>query len=313
MRAIVINSFSEKDNLELVYDAAVPSPGPQEVLIKIKAAGVGLWDSKVRQDLGGLGKSLLPFPIKMGWEGSGVITGVGSEVKDFKPGDEALAYAEYGGTWAEYVTVPANAVGHKPGGLSFVEAAALPINGVTAHQSIMDDLKVKSGETILVTAAAGGTGILAVQLAARLGAKVIATAREHNHALLKGLGASATIDYSQEDYVEAVHRLYPGGVDVLLECADAENLFKSLDAVKPGGRAGSIVGWDKTRPVKPDVKPKLIIGGAEGSRMAEVAQLAEKGELKIPLNRTWPLEEAYEALKTVESRHFQGKVILTIS
>lgn len=312
MRAIIINYFSEQNNLELVDERPVPSPGPQEVLIKVRAAGVGLWDSKVRQDLEGLGKSLLPFPIKMGWEGSGVITGVGSEVKDFKVGDEVLAYADFGGTWAEFVTVPAEAVGHKPGGLGFVEGAALPVNGVTAHQAIFDDLKVKSGETILVTAAAGGTGILAVQMAARLGAKVVATAREHNHALLKELGASETIDYSREDFVDAVHRLYPGGVDILLECADANNLFKSLEVVRPGGRAGSIVSWDKSRQVRSDVKLELIIGRAEGPRLTEVAQLVAKGELKVPLNRTWPLDEAFEAIKTVESRHFQGKVVLTI-
>lgn len=172
MIAAVIEGFGGRDRLKLM-DIPRPAFGEDEVLIRVKAAGVGLWDVKVRE---GTIFEDVAFPLVLGWECSGVIEEAGSEVEDLAPGDEVLAYALSRGALAEYVACPASVVARKPASLGFEEAAALPVVGTAAHQVVTEDLHLRARETVLITAASGGAGHVAVQLAARLGSHVIATA-----------------------------------------------------------------------------------------------------------------------------------------
>src|SRR5215471_438041 len=194
MRAIGIRSFGGADRLELL-NAPVPKIGPEEVIIQVVTAGVGLWDAKVRQNLSGMGEAELPFPIILGWESAGVITQVRTNVSSLRVGDEVLTYAYQRGNYAEYVAAPAGSVAKKPHSLSMEEAAALPVNGNTAYQAIYDELKLRPQETVLITGGAGATGLLAVQLAAQLGVHVITTTSRRNRDFATALGAHEVICY----------------------------------------------------------------------------------------------------------------------
>jgi NADPH:quinone reductase-like Zn-dependent oxidoreductase len=208
MRVVAILAFGGPERLTLM-EMPKPVPGPDEVLIRVQAAGVGLWDVKVRR--GQVGD--LSFPLVLGWESAGTIERVGTGVACFAAGEAVYGYVRQVGHYAEYVAAPASLVARRPNSIDAAHAAAIPISGLTAHQAITEDLELRAGETVLITAAAGGTGTFAVQIAASLGAYVVATASAQNHHYLRELGAQEVIDYTTTDFVRAVRAAHPAGVD----------------------------------------------------------------------------------------------------
>ena len=312
MRAIAIKGFGGYEKVELL-DLPVPPLKPDEVLIEVKAAGVGNWDGLVRQNVAGLGEEAGPFPVRLGWECAGVIIELGQGVDAFKVGQAVIAYPYQRGTWSEYVAAPVSSVAYKPTSLGFEEAAGLPVSGVTAHQTITQELKVAAGETILITGGAGTTARLAIQLAARLKAHVITTARLKHHALLKTLGASEVIDYTATDFEQTVLQQHPGGINAVMECvATGDNFFKSIKTLRPGGRIASIVSWDKTRPHRPNVVVHYVIGRPEGTRLAEIARMIDNGQLKVNVPQVLPLAQAAQAQRLAETGQSQGKIVLRV-
>src|SRR3712207_3217482 len=178
MRAIAIEGFGGRERLKLL-DLPTPTPGPDNVLVRVRAAGVGPWDTKIREGLFG-DRS---FPHVLGMEASGIVQSAGENVADLREGDELYVYS--GGCYAEYVAAPAQKVARKPASLSFEEAAGAPVAGSTAYQGIVEEIGIKEGETVLVSDAAGVVGTMAIQLAASLRAHVLGTASPRNHDYLR--------------------------------------------------------------------------------------------------------------------------------
>ena len=308
VKVVAIDEFGGPDRLKLM-DLPEPEVGPDEVLIRVHAAGVGPWDTKTRAGVWG---TEAPLPLVLGTESAGVVEQLGSDVTDFAVGDEVYAYAMQKGNYAELVAAPAAATAAKPRSLSFEEAAGLPVTGTAAHQVITEDLAVRSGETVLITGAAGGVGSLAVQLAARAGAHVIATAGEEDHEFVRSLGAEEAYAYLDTDFVAAIREAHPDGVDALFDCVSGENLAQSLDAVRDGGRAVGLV------PPPPESPPRGItasfaFGRPDGARLREVARLIDEGELKVFVQETLPLAEAARAHELIESGHVRGKIVLRVA
>lgn len=312
MRVIAINAFGGAGRMQLL-DMPVPKISAEEVLIQVKAAGVGMWDVAVRENRLGLGDEVLPFPITLGWECAGIIREVGTAVQGFAVGDAVYGYAYQKGTYAEYVAAPASAIAHKPAGIDFVSAAAVPVCGLTAHQALIADLRLQRGETILITGGAGGTGMFAIPIAAGLGARVITTSRVRNHDFLRRLGAHDVIDYSTTDFTTYIADLYPDGVDAALECVDGANFQRSLQTLRQDGRIASIVRWDAGLSIPPNLSVAYIIGRPDGGRLRALARMIDEGRLTIHIERVFPLEQVAEAHHLLESRHSPGKIVLSIS
>src|SRR5918994_1952929 len=222
----------------------VPEIGRGEVLIRVRAAGVNPFDWKVAN--GALeGEQKHRFPLILGFDAAGVVERVGADVTGLAEGDDVYGYLFKpvigGGTYAEYVSAPANIVAKKPESVGFAEAAALPTPGLTA-MDLLDAVNLGEGETALVVGATGGVGSYAVQLAARRGARVIATARAANEAFVRGLGTAETIDHTKEDLVEAVRMTHPGGIEAIIAVvSDRDVLSRMAGFVKEGGRIASSV------------------------------------------------------------------------
>jgi len=204
------------------------------------------------------------------------------------------------------------AVAPKPRTLSFEQAAAVPISGITAHQAITEDLDVRQGETVLITAGAGGTGVFAIQLAAARGARVITTASERSFAFVRELGAAEAVDYHRDDWPKAVRAVGDGGVDGLLECIGGENFDRGLRAVRAGGRAVSIVGPPPGGSPE-GIATQAIFGRPDAGRLRELARLIDAGELRVVVQEALPLAEASRAHELVEAGHVHGKLVLTVA
>jgi NADPH:quinone reductase-like Zn-dependent oxidoreductase len=314
MRAIAICSFGGVEQLQPVQ-LPLPRPGPDEVLIQVKAAGVGYWDIAVRENMEGLGQGR-SFPLVLGWESAGIVTQRGAGVTGFAVGDAVFAYPFQRGNYAEYVAAPVSQVAHKPQTLDFVHAAALPVNGVTALQAITEALNMQRGEKLLITGAAGGTGMLAIQLAAQRGAYIIVTASARNHAFLRQLGAHEVWDYVQDDYAAVIRTAHPAGLDAVLECVESptgDNFYRSLTTLRPGGRMVSIVTWPNHRPLRPDVRVSYLIGQPETRLLQAIATLVDSGQLRVEVQQVLALEQAAAAHQLVATRHTRGRVVLQVA
>ncbi|GAA4945568.1 NADP-dependent oxidoreductase [Streptomyces heliomycini] len=250
-----------------------PRVGPDSVLVKVRAAAVNPVDWKCRE--GYLDPVLQPvFPVVPGWDVSGVVVRPGPAAPEFAVGDEVIGYVRQDvlshGTFAEYVAAPVRALARKPRALSFEEAAGLPLAGLTAYQVLHRVLEVKRGETVLVHAAAGGVGSIAVQLAAHLGARVIGTASERNHDFVRGLGGEP-VSYG-EGLAERVRGLAPEGVDAVFDTVGGDALRASANLLAPEGRLASItdpevVGLRRpllVRPPRPPGPPAPLRPGGPG-------------------------------------------------
>jgi NADPH:quinone reductase-like Zn-dependent oxidoreductase len=286
MRAIAIERFGGRDRLKIM-DLPTPELGPDDVLIGIRAAGVGPWDVKTREGVFGERS----FPHVLGVEASGIVESAGQNVADLREGDEVYVYS--GGCYAEYVAAPAEKVAHKPASLSFEEAAGVPVAGSTAYQGIVEEIGLKEGETVLIAGAAGGVGTIAVQIAASLGARVLGTASPRNHDYLLSLGAAEAIDY-HGDWVADVRNVAPDGVDAVFDCVGGETFRRSFEAVRDGGRVVTIVAF------------------GEEVELEKLSEMFDDGKLQVEIEDVLSLEEATKAHERVEAGHTRGKIVLRV-
>ncbi|MFJ6845766.1 NADP-dependent oxidoreductase [Streptomyces griseoluteus] len=307
MKAISYRRYGGPEVLEY---GEVPEPkvGPDEVLVRVRAAGVNPVDWKCRE--GYLDPILnTVFPVITGWDVSGVVVRPGASVAEYAEGDEVMGYVREDllslGTFAEYVAAPVRALARKPAALSFEEAAGLPLVGLTAYQVLVKILQVRRGETVLIHAAAGGVGSLGVQIAAHLGARVIGTASERNHAYVRGLGGEP-VAYG-EGLAERVRGIAPEGVDAVFDTVGGETLKVSAQLLAPGGRLASIADPDVTEYggrywfVRPDAED-----------LAQLARLADQGAVSVHVDRTFPLEQTADAQRLSQEGRTRGKIIVTV-
>ncbi|MQS52798.1 NADP-dependent oxidoreductase [Companilactobacillus mishanensis] len=311
MKAVVINEYGDRSKLQMT-NIAIPETADDEVLVEVKATSVNPIDWKLRE--GYLQEGIpLKFPIVLGWDVAGVITRTGSEVKDFHTGDKVLARPDLTnrGTYAEYTAVKENKLAKLPDNVSFEEAAALPLAGLTAWQGIYDKLKVESGQTVLIQAGAGGVGIIGIQLLKHIGAKVITTASAANTDFLKGLGADQVIDYHSEDFSEILH-----DVDAVFDTIGGDTLTKSFDIIKPGGRLVTISGQiDEALAKEKQVEAESMWLIPNGEQLTELVNLVSEGAVKVVIDSVHPFsEDGVKAAQEVsESHHAKGKIVIKMA
>ncbi|MET9497190.1 NADP-dependent oxidoreductase [Streptomyces sp. NPDC006552] len=289
---------------------ARPEPGIGQILVAVHAAGLNPTDWKHRDS----GMFLGEPPFTLGWDVSGVVEAVGLGVSLFAPGDEVMGMLPYpygAGSHAEYVTGPARAFVPKPAALSHVEAGALPLAALTAWQALVDNAQVAPGQRVLVHAAAGGVGHLAVQIAKERGAHVIGTASAAKHDFVRGLGADEVIDYRTTDFVEQAR-----DVDVVLDSLGGDSCLRSLEVLKPGGILVSILpdNWDAVaaRARELGVRARFMLVEHDQAGMAAVAGLAAAGRLRAHVSGTYSLAEAAKAHAEGETGRVTGKLVFAV-
>lgn len=325
MRAMVIDRFGGPEELHLA-EMPTADPGPGEVRVRVVAAGVNPIDCKIRQGyMGGPSVSGAPhrerphrWPAILGWDASGVIDQVGENADGLSVGDQVLALClkpEIGtGSYAETVVVRAANVGRKPPDLSHEAAATLPVAGLTAFQAIVERLEVLPQQKVLITAGAGGVGSFAVQLAARAGAHVIATASAANHRYLADLGAAEQIDYRNTDVIDAIRRRHGNTIDAILHCVDGQDVARSVELVRDGGRVVWIVGGKNAHGInRPGVTTSYVgLVRPDSAQLSRLAALLADGSLGVTVSDTMRLADAAEAHRKMETGHIRGKLVLRV-
>jgi NADPH:quinone reductase-like Zn-dependent oxidoreductase len=299
-----------------LMDLPTPEIGAGEVLIRVRAAGVNPFDWKVAD--GELKDELEHrFPLILGFDAAGVVERVGADVTELAEGDEVYGYLFKpvigGGAYAEYVRAPAAIVARKPESVSFTEAAALPVPGLTA-MDLVDAVDPREGETVLIVGATGGVGSYAVQLAARRGARVIATARQANEAFARDLGATETVDHTRRDLLDAVRMAHPGGIEAIIDVVSGSDaLCRLAGLVKEGGLiASSVYGADVESLAQRGIRATNVGVHPDARRLEELSRMVDAGELTVRLERTFPLERAPEALDESRTGHVRGKIVLLV-
>ncbi|MGZ4467555.1 MAG: NADP-dependent oxidoreductase [Nocardioidaceae bacterium] len=307
MRAAIYDEYGGAEVLS-VREVDDPPVGPDTVLVRSKAASVNPVDWKIRQ---GYLRGAFPhhLPIIPGWDLAGVVEAVGPAVRTgLQVGDEVYGYVRRDdvafGTTAELVPAPERTVTRKPARLSFAEAGALPLAGMTAYQGIVEALDVQPGERVLVHAAAGGVGHFAVQIAAALGAEVVGTASAANHDRLRALGAEEVIDYADGP----VSKQLVEPVDAVLDLVGGDALDDAPDQLRGGTRIASVVDADKV----------LELGGTyvfvrpSRENLDALTALVDAGKLRVEVAATYPLEQIADAHRASEEGHARGKIVVTL-
>ncbi|MCR6484353.1 NADP-dependent oxidoreductase [Amycolatopsis sp. OK19-0408] len=289
-----------------VTEASRPEPGPTEVLVRVHAAGVNPVDWKVRAGGGFLGEP----PFTVGWDVAGVVEQVGFGATGVREGDEVLGmpwFPRPGNAYAEYVTAPSRHFVRKPAGLSFAEAAALPLAGLTAWQGLVDVADVHEGQRVFVDAAAGGVGHLAVQIAKARGAHVIGTASAGKHDFLRELGVDEPIDYHDTE-------ARTSDVDVYFGLVGEESDLRWLPAIKEGGLLIGVPSGVADRVEKAaearKVRTERILVEPDRGGLTGLVELIEAGQLKVRVEQTFPLADAAKAHELGESGRVSGKLVL---
>ncbi|MFG3048408.1 NADP-dependent oxidoreductase [Streptomyces sp. NPDC048241] len=307
MKAISYRRYGGPEVLEY-GEQPEPKVGPDQVLVRVRAAAVNPVDWKCRE--GYLDPILnTVFPVVTGWDVSGVVVRPGASVVEYAAGDEVMGYVREDllslGTFAEYIAAPVRTLARKPAALSFEEAAGLPLAGLTAYQVLVQILNVKRGETVLIHAAAGGVGSLGVQIAAHLGARVIGTASERNHAFVRSLGGEP-VSYG-EGLAERVRGIAPEGVDAVFDTVGGETLKVSAQLLAPGGRLASIADPDVT-----EYGGRYWFVRPDAADLAKLGQLADQGAVSVHVDKTFPLERTAEAQQLSQEGRTRGKIVVTV-
>jgi NADPH2:quinone reductase len=311
---MVIREFGGPEKFEAA-DVPKPAPAPHEVLVRVRAASVNPVDYKIRRS-GAWAR--VPMPAILGYDAAGVVDAVGSNVSSLAPGDEVFYSARiFGrqGTYAEYHVEDADIVAKKPPNLSFEEAASLPLAAMTAYDTVITFFQTKPGDTVLIQAGAGGVGSLAVQLAKASGARVIATGRSENEALIRSLGADEVIDYRRVKFEDEVNRLTGGrGVDAAYDTVGGDIVSRSIGCVRPFGKLATIVRVDGSINDMQIRNQTLYFGFMERTRpkIQAVRTLAERAQLRPLVDSTFPLERVADAHRKIEAGGVRGKLVVTM-
>lgn len=311
MHAIAQDAFGGPEVLRII-DVQRPDPGPAEVLVRVHAIGVNPTDAWHRAS-GGLAGG--DTPIRLGWDVSGVVEAIGPGVTVLAPGDEVFGLPRHprpAGTYAQYVTSPARHLVRKPSGISHIEAAALPLAALTAWQALVDTADIQPGQRVLIHAAAGGVGHLAVQIAKARGAYVIGTASAAKYDFVLGLGADEVIDYTRVDFTTVA-----GDIDIVLDTIGGEYGPRSLTTLRAGGIVVSLASpaeaylAELARPL--GLRAAFMIVEADGAGMRDIAELVETGRLRAHIDTVLPLEQAARAHELSGSGRGIGKIVLTVA
>jgi NADPH:quinone reductase-like Zn-dependent oxidoreductase len=301
MKAAAIDRFGGPEVIR-TRSLPVPKPGPREVLIRLDTAGIGVWDPYVRA--GELSSSPPTFPQVIGNDGAGVVVAVGEHVTRHRVGEPVYAYSMDGGFYAEYVAVSEDNVAPIPPGVKLDEAGALGADGVTALRGLQDELRLAAGETLMVFGASGGIGHLAVQLAKRIGAKVLAVASGGDGvSLVRRLGADVAIDGRRDDPAEAARAFAPGGLDTALILADGAGLDAALQTVKQGGRVAYPNGVEPEPRVPDGIESHAYDGTPDLDAFNRLNRLIGSSRFHIELGRVYRLEDAQVAHREIEQHH----------
>jgi len=332
MKAFIIDRYSKKDPMRL-GEMPEPELRDDDVLIEVHAAGLNLLDSKIKS---GEFKLILPYgmPLVLGHDVAGVVTRVGSRVRQFNVGDEVYSRAPDRriGTFAQFIAVNENDVAPKPRNITMEEAASIPLVGLTVWQALVERANLKKGQKVFIQAGSGGVGTFAIQLAKHIGATVATTTSGANTGLVKSLGADVVIDYKKDDF-EKVLQNY----DVVLHSQDAAALERSLRVLKPGGTLISISGppdpafargigapWFvslivrllsagvRKKAARRDLKYAFLFMRSNGQQLREITRLIEVGAIRPVIDRVFPFESTNEALTYIEAGRAKGKVVVKV-
>lgn len=311
MRVITQLSTGGPEVLEL-GEAEIPLPLPTEIRVRVAAAGVNPVDWKTRAGAG-MAAVLGPPPFTVGWDVAGTVDAVGPGVTRFAVGDAVFGmpwFPRQAGAYAEFVTAPSRHFAHRPAGLSEVAAAALPLAGLTAWQCLVDIADVQPGQRVLVHAAAGGVGHLAVQIAKARGAYVIGTASAGKHHLLHDLGIDEAVDYRSEAFEKVVEP-----VDLVYDLIGGEVAERSLDVLHPDGRLICLPSASAADALAAAAERGLratsMLVEPDGDGLEELARLVDDRRLRVIVAETFPLERASHAHRAGEMGHTTGKLVLT--
>jgi NADPH2:quinone reductase len=320
MKAIQVARVGAPEALTLV-ELPVPDPKPNEALVQIKAAGVNFIDVYFRE-----GRYPAPLPFINGQEAAGIVVAVGSDVTTLRLGDR-VAYTGVLGSYAEYAAVPADRLVKIPDELDFEQAAAVMLQGMTAHYLSHSTYPIKTGETALIHAAAGGVGLLLVQMAKQLGARVIATAGSEAKAeLARGAGADEVIIYTEQDFETETQRLTGNeGVQVVYDGVGKDTFARDLNVLRPrgylvlfGGASGAVPPFDLLELTKhgslfvtrPSLQHYIASRKELEQRSNDVLQMVVRCELKVRIYKKYPLEDVRQAHLDLEGRKTTGKLLL---
>ena len=332
MQAFIVERYGKKNALKQT-DVSTPELRDDEVLVQVHAAGVNLFDSKIRD---GEFKLILPYrtPFVLGHDVAGVVTRIGPRVRQFKVGDEVYSRPDDMriGTFAEFVAVKESSLALKPKNLTMEEAASIPLVGLTVWQALVERAKLKKGQKVFIQAGSGGVGTFAIQLAKYLGATVATTTSTGNVAWVKNLGADVVIDYKKDDFEKVL-----SGYDVVLNSQDGKTLAKSLHVLKPGGKLITISGpadlafaeeikapWFVKQVIRAlsygtrklakrlRVDFSFLFMRAHGSQLQQITSLIESGVIRPVVDQVFAFESTNEALAYVESGRAKGKVVIKV-
>ncbi len=308
MKAVRIHEYGNSDVLTF-EDAPMPRITSNEVLVKVVAASVNPVDWKIRE---GYLKEMIsyPMPVTLGWDVSGVVTAVGSDVTRFHVGDSVYSRPDIkrNGTYAEYVAIRENEVALKPLTISHNEAASLPLAGITAWEALITTAQVSAGQKVLIHAGSGGVGTLAIQLAKSCGAYVIATTSGKNKALVESLGADEVIDYQTQNFTEVL-----SNIDVVFDTLGGDIQESSWSVLKQDGILVSIVSPpSEEKAMKLNVRSSFVFIEPNAPILEQLSKLVEQGKLRPIIGAEFALQDIVKAHTLSESGRSVGKIVLYI-
>lgn len=308
MKAVCIYAYGGPEVLAY-EDMPRPHPGPGEVSVRVHAAGINPVDWKIRE---GHLKEMLhyTFPLVLGWDFSGVVDALGSGLTRFKVGDEVFSRPDISrdGAYAEFVVARESELALKPKNIDHIHAAALPLAGLTVWQTLFEAGGLSAGQRVLIHAAAGGVGHIAVQLAKWKGAHVIGTAAEKSHDFVRKLGADQVIDYHTERFEDVVQP-----VDVVLDTIGGDTQERSWKVLKPGGILVSIAqNPSPEKAAAHGVRSAFVFTQPNAGQLAEIAKLVEAEKLKVIVETILPLSDATRGQELSERGHTHGKIVLRV-
>jgi NADPH:quinone reductase-like Zn-dependent oxidoreductase len=313
MKAVRIHAYGGRDVLAY-EDAPMPEPGQDEVLVRVASSSVNPFDWAARS---GYLAEYYPysFPLTLGLDVTGVVESVGSTANGFKPGEAVYGRADpaKNGAYAEYISLPASQIAHKPRSLDLQQAGSVPHVAASAWRALVDTAGVSAGQTVLIQGAAGGVGSIAVQLAKLRGATVIGTASANHIEYVKGMGADQVIDHNATRFEEVVH-----GVDLVLDLVGDMGdgtQSRSWQVLKPGGLLASLAQFPSpATAAEHGVRSAFVsVDVVDTPLLTEIARLIDSGKLRVSVSSVHPLKDVSRAHEQSEGRHVRGKIALQVA